>query len=169
LALLSFAVALSLISVWSVDRIERMSDGPAPADHDLLRAVFLSGFFVLGIFSYAIIAGHSHSFAGLILLPALVAAALLALYAVKAYRLRTSARLRKKRFDREVAGCAQALARDPTNAAAHARLAEIYEESGDWVKAVEHGRRLCELEPSEKNRRRLAALEKSAADSCYDS
>jgi len=58
LAILALAAVLSVVSVFTIDRIERMSDGPVPADHNLLRVVFLSGWFVLGIFSWAIVAGH---------------------------------------------------------------------------------------------------------------
>jgi tetratricopeptide (TPR) repeat protein len=164
LAPLFFAAVLSAVSVYAVDRIERMTDGPAPADHSLLRVVFLSGWFVLGIFSWAIVAGHGGSWRGLILMPLVVGAILLIIYGFKAHSLRAAARLRKKQFEREVAAGTQAIARDPANAAAHARLAEVYEESGDLAQAVEHGRRVCELEPSEKNRRRLAQLERQGQD-----
>jgi len=91
-----------------------------------------------------------------------VGSLLLIVYGMKAHNLRAAARFRKKLFEREVAGCTAALQKDPANAAAHARLAEVYGEVRDWAKAVEHGRRLCELESSEKNRRRLAALERQA-------
>jgi uncharacterized protein (DUF58 family) len=155
----AFAGLLSALSVYVVDRIERMSEGPAPAEVDLLRLVFLSGSFVLGILTYALIAGTSRSLLALALLPVLVAAALAGLWARKSRRLAASARLRRELFEREAAECSRALERDPQNAAAHARLAELYETAGDRARAAEHGRRVCELAPSEKNRRRLAELE----------
>ena len=114
---------------------------------------------VIAIFSYALIAGQTGSFAALVFLPVIVAAVLAAAYGLKAHEIKTAAHLLRMRFDREVAACSRALEHDPSNAAAHARLAEIHEEAGDLAKAVEHGRRVCELEPSEKNRRRLAQLE----------
>lgn|GEM_PF-5769960 len=156
---LVIASVLSGVSVYAIDRIERMTEGPTPADPDLLKVVFRSGFLVLGIFSYAIIATQAGSFEALVLLPLIVAVVLAAAYVLKARHLKTAAHLRRARFDRDIAECSRAIQRDPTNAAAHARLAEVYEETGDRTKAVEHGRRVCELEPSERNRRRLAALE----------
>jgi len=158
---LLFGVVLSAVSVYAIDRIERMTGGPVPADHDLLRVVFLSGLFVLGILSWSLVAGQGRSLSGLIFLPFVVAALLTALYALKAHGLRTAARIRRARFERETAECLAAAERDPANWAAHARLAELYEEAGDPERAVEHARRVCELEPSEKNRRRLESLEKS--------
>ncbi|MCX5796923.1 MAG: hypothetical protein NTY77_15615 [Elusimicrobia bacterium] len=157
---LACAGLLSAVSVYAVDRIERMTEGPVPADPDLLKVVFRSGLLVTCIFAYAIITGTSRSYIAMALLPFIVAATLAAAYAWKTHHLKTAAQLRTIRFDRDVRECIEALRRDPKNAAAHARLAEIYEEARDWPKAVEHGRRLCELEPSEKNRRRLAQLER---------
>ena len=160
MAALIIAAVLGAVSVYAIDRIERMTEGTGPADPSLLKVVFRSGFFVIGIFSYAIIAGHSRSLGALVFLPVIVVLFLVAAYAHKAHHLKSSAHLRRKLFDRDIAECSAALARDPANAAAHARLVEVYEETGDWPKAVEHGRRLCELEPSEKNCRRLAQLER---------
>ncbi|MBI5241354.1 MAG: tetratricopeptide repeat protein [Elusimicrobia bacterium] len=160
MAPLLFAVVLSLVAVCVIDRVERMTDGSVPPDHDLHRVVFLSGFFVLGIFSWSLVAGQGRQLKGLLLLPVIVGALLAALYMLKAHSLRTAARIRKLRFEREAAECSTVVQRDPTNWAAHLRLAELYEEAGDLERAREHARRVCELEPSEKHRRRLEALEK---------
>lgn len=157
---LIIAGLLCAVSVYAIDRIERMSEGPAPADPSLLKVVFLSGFMVLGIFAYASIAGQSHSLIALLVLPVAVAAILAATYFVKALELRAAAHLRRKHFEGEVAGCLQALQHDPKNAAAHARLSELYEDQGDQLRALEHGRKVCELEPSERNRRRAETLGK---------
>lgn len=161
MAPLLLGVVLSAVSVYVIDRIERMTDGPVPADHDLLRVVFLSGLFVLGILSWSLVAGQGRQLKGLLLLPVIVGVLLAALYALKSHGLKTAARIRRLRFERETAECLAAAERDPANWAAHARLAELYEEAGDPERAVERARRVCELEPSEKNRRRLESLEKS--------
>ena len=163
------ASVLSGVSVYAIDRIERMSQGPAPADHDLLRLVFRSCFLIIGIFTYAIIASQTGSLAAVLFLPVIVAALLAAAYVCRAYNLRTGAHLLKMRFDREVAQCSRAIKSDPANAAAHARLSELYEEAGQLELALEHVRILLVLEPSVQNRWRLAQLQRDATHSCYHS
>ena len=58
----------------------------------------------------------------------------------------------------EEASVMETVQKDPLNAAAWLRLSEISEEKGDYPKAVEYFQKVCELEPSFINERKLKSL-----------
>lgn len=161
LAYIGLLAAVVLAVLFGMDRVAKAGSKGGGADISL-NAIFFTGLAVTLAFMAVTIAAFSGA---LFILPWLLGGggAVIALaYGWRRAQAAASTDWLAEQFAQEEARLRETAQRDPANAAAWGRLAELCEQKGDYASAMRCLRKVCELEPGELSERRLENMKKNA-------
>ncbi|PKM98603.1 MAG: hypothetical protein CVU79_01705 [Elusimicrobia bacterium HGW-Elusimicrobia-3] len=170
ISLFGYAALLLLISaaaLFVLDRLIKMGSRGGDADVTL-NGIFYTGLTLTLVFVTVTVIAFTGAFALLGYFLLALAAVLAAAFFWRVRRLAADRALMGEIIAQEERVVRETARRDPGNAAAWTRLAELSDKKGDTRRAVEYMRKACEIEPTHMNSRKLKSLEQSAAAPARD-
>lgn len=161
LTYIALLAAVVMAVLFGMDRIAKAGSKGGNADISL-NTVFFAGLAITLAFMGVTIAAFSGA---LFILPWLLGGGAAVLALAYGWRRAQAAATRdwlEEQFAEEESRLRQTAERDPANAAAWGRLAEICGQKGDYAGAMRCLRKICELEPGELSERRLRDMKRLA-------
>ena len=136
--------------------------GTRGSDSDLPQyGILFAGLILIEIvvfFAVAVFTGVAFFFWGLFLVPA---GTLAVLYVWRSCQVKAEKEIYIAMLDKDERTALRSISQDPLNAAGLTRLSEICEVRGQLDRAVKYMERVCDLEPTERNRWKLKDLRDS--------
>jgi hypothetical protein len=165
ISLFGYAALLLIIStaaLYALDRVIKIGSRGGDADVSL-NGIFYTGLTLTLVFVTVTIIAFTGAFALLGWFLLSLAASLGAAFAWRVRRLAAERALMAELIAEEERVVRETAWRDPGNAAAWTRLAELSDKKGDVRRAVEYMRKACALEPTPANSGKLKNFERAAA------
>ena len=165
ISLFGYAALLLIISaaaLYALDRVIKIGSRGGDADVSL-NGIFYTGLTLTLVFVTVTIIAFTGAFALLGWFLLALAAALGAAFAWRVRRVAGERALMTEIIEAEERVVRETARRDPGNAAAWARLAELSDKKGNSRRAAEYMRKAFALEPTPINSGKLKAFERDAA------
>ncbi|MGD9642579.1 MAG: hypothetical protein AB7V08_07545 [Elusimicrobiales bacterium] len=160
ISLFGYAALLLIISaaaLYALDRVIKIGSRGGDADVSL-NGIFYTGLTLTLVFVTVTVIAFTGAFALLGWFLLALAAALGATFAWRVRRIAGERTLMAEIIAAEERVVRETARRDPANAAAWTRLAELSDKKGDSRRATEYMRKACALEPTPLNAARLKAF-----------
>lgn len=170
ISLFGYAALLLIISaaaLYALDRVIKIGSRGGDADVSL-NGIFYTGLTLTLVFVTVTIIAFTGAFALLGWFLLALAASLAAAFAWRLRRVAGERALMAELMAEEERVVRETARRDPGNAAAWTRLAELSDKKGDNRRAAEYMRKACGLEPTPLNSGKLKAFERNAAGAARD-